>query len=220
MPYAQLAVTIPDDLWISELSRTYPDTRFRVLAATANDAKGVARIEVIGRSAGDVCDRIESYETVTELLLLEREPDRRRIQIETTVPVLLNAIQAAGVPLDLPVEITNGELDLEVRLPQDKLSKLGDTLDQFGISYTLECVHQETESETLLTDRQQWLLREAFERGYYDTPRQISLVELAEEVDIAKSTCSEILHRAEGQVLERFLTGDCEHQPDISIHAD
>lgn len=63
------------------------------------------------------------------------------------------------------------------------------------------------------------LLREAVERGYYDTPRRVTLVELAEELDIAKSTCSEILHRVEEQVLKRFLKGDCEHQPDISIHA-
>jgi hypothetical protein len=220
MTYAKLTITVPEDVWISELSHQYPETQFRVLAATANNAKGFARIELIGENADAACEQMESYETVTDLTVFEAEPGRRRVQAETTVPVLLNAIQAAGIPLDLPIEIKDGELELETTVPQEKLSTLGETLDQFGISYTVECIQQETDSETLLTDRQQWLLREAIDRGYYDTPRRITLVELADEVGIAKSTCSEILHRVEGQVLKRFLDGDCEHQPDISIHAD
>lgn len=220
MTYAKLAITIPDGVWLSELSQQYPETRFRVLAATANDTKGFARLELVGDDAETVCEQMETYETVTDLTVFEAEPGRRRVQVETTVPVLLNAIQAAGIPLDLPVEISDGKLELEITVPQEKISTLGETLDQFGISYTVECIQQETDSETLLTERQQWLLREAIDRGYYDTPRRITLVELADEVDIAKSTCSEILHRVEGQVLKQFLDGDCEHQPDISIHAD
>lgn len=220
MPYAKLDITVPNEVWISDLSRNNPDTRFRILAATANNATGFARIEVIGSNAENVSERMRSSEAVTDFEVLERAPDRRRVQIETTVPVLLTAIQTAGIPLEFPVEIMNGELALEVTVPQRKLSKLSETLDQFDISYSVERIQQDTESDKLLTDRQQFLVREAIERGYYDSPRRITLVELAEKVDIAKSTCSEMLHRAEGQVLKRFLNGDCEHQPDISIHAD
>jgi predicted DNA binding protein len=137
------------------------------------------------------------------------------------VPVLLNAIQTAGIPLDFPLELSDGVLELETTVPQAKLSTLGDTLDSFGISYTVERIQQETESEEpLLTDRQEWLLQEAVEQGYYDTPRRITLVELAEEAGIAKSTCSEILHRAEGQVLKEFLDGDADQHPRLSVTAD
>lgn len=220
MPHATLTLTVPEEVWIGELSRQHPDTRFRVIAATANDTKGFARIEIFGSEAAEVCEQMSSYETVTDLTVFEDEAGWRRVQVETTVPVLLNAIQAAGVPLNLPVEISDGELELELTVPQEKLSTLGEKLDAFGISYRLDCVQQETDMESLLTERQQWLLTEAIERGYYDSPRRITLVELAEEVDIAKSTCSEILHRAEGAVLKQFLNGDCEHQPELSVLAD
>lgn len=220
MPYAKLAITVPADVWISELSREYPTTRFRVLAATANEENGFARLEIIGTNAAEVCKKIESYETVTHLMEIESETDRKRIQIETTVPVMVNAIQTAGIPLDFPVELSDGILELETTVPQEKLSMLGETLDTFGLSFSVECIQQEVVSESLLTDRQESLLRAAVDGGYYDTPRRITLIELAEKLDIAKSTCSEILHRAEGQVLKQFLTGDCEHQPDISITAD
>jgi hypothetical protein len=220
MTYAKLTLTVPDDVWISELSRSYPETRFRVLAATATDATGHARIEILGPEAPSVCEGIQSYETVSDLTVFEADSERRRVQVETTVPILLNAVQAAGIPLDMPVEISDGKLTLELTVPSEKLSALGDTLKEFGISYTVDCIQQETESDDLLTERQQWLLQEAVDRGYYDTPRRTTLVELAEEMDIAKSTCSEILHRAEEQVLKRFLDGDCEHQPDIAVRAD
>jgi predicted DNA binding protein len=56
-----------------------------------------------------------------------------------------------------------------------------------------------------------YLLRTAVERGYYDTPRRCTLTELAEALDMAKSTCSETLHRAEGKITKQFLTNA--HEP-------
>jgi len=40
---------------------------------------------------------------------------------------------------------------------------------------------------------------------YYDTQREVSLSELANEFGIAKSTCSEVLHRAEGTIVKEFF---------------
>ncbi len=48
-------------------------------------------------------------------------------------------------------------------------------------------------------------MRTAVEEGYYDTARTCSLTELAGEVGIAKSTCSETLHRAEETVIKQFI---------------
>jgi len=220
MPYAKLAVTIPSTVWIGAVSRTYPTARFRVLAATANDAKGYAHVEIIGTDAEDVCTEIRTYDSVSNVTVFDEGPRRRRAQIETTVPILLTALQSSGVPLKLPAEVSDGELILEATITQAKLSALGETFDEFDIDYTIERIQPEATSESLLTDRQRWLLHEAVDRGYYDTPRGISLVELADEVDIAKSTCSEILHRAEGQVLKQFVSGECEHSPDVPMRAD
>jgi predicted DNA binding protein len=208
MPYAKLTITVPDSVWISEISQAHPETRFRVLAATANTASGVARIEILGDDHEVVCEAMREYDAVTEVTVLEREAVTSRVQVETTVPLLLNTFQDSGVPMELPLELRDGEMTLEVTVPQETLSEFGETLDQFGIQYTVDRIQQDVESEPVLTDRQQWVLDEAIERGYYDTPRRITLVELAEELGIAKSTCSEILHRAEGQALKEFRSGE------------
>lgn len=208
MPYAELTITIPESVWISEVSRTHPDTRFRVLAATANTATGVARIEILGENPENVSEKLREYDTVTDLTVFETKPEMNRIQVETTVPLLLTSLQESGVPLEMPFEVKDGQMTFEATIPQKTLSNLGKTLDKFGIQYTVERIQQEIESDSLLTERQRWLLDEAIEHGYYDTPRRITLVGLAEDLDIAKSTCSEILHRTEERVLKEYRNGD------------
>ncbi len=187
-------------------SRAHPDTRFRVLATTtATDNSGVARLELLGPDPSAVCEQLRRYDPVTDLTILERTPEPVRVQLETNIPLLLTAIEGSGIPLETPFEIQDGRMTLEATVPQRQLSNLGEQLEAFGIPFTIEQIKQDAESEDLLTDRQCWLLQEAVDRGYYDTPRRITLTELADALDLAVSTCSEVLHRAEGSVLKRHV---------------
>lgn len=220
MPYAKLIITVPEEVWIGSLSRAYPNTRFRVLAATADETRGVARIEIFGPESESVCDEIRTYDSVTDLTVFEAEPEKRRVQVETTVPLVLTVLQASGVPLKMPVEVTDGKLTLEATVPQRHLSQLGEKLNEYDLSYSVERVQQTVESKPLLTDRQRWLLHEAIDRGYYDSPRETTLTELADALDIAKSTCSEVLHRAEESVLKDFVRGDRDERRGVSVRAD
>lgn len=220
MPYAKLTITLPQTVWISDVSRAHPDTRFRVLAATANTATGVARIEILGADHEIICERIGDYESVPALTVFEREDGRSLVQVETTVPLLLTSLQNAGVPLETPFTVRDGQLCLEVTVPQETLSELGAALDRFDITYTVERIQQRVEREDLLTDRQQSLLEEAIERGYYDTPRRTTLVDLASTLGISKSTCSEILHRAEERVVKEYNAGARESQLSEAMASD
>jgi hypothetical protein len=220
MPYAKLTITVPESVWIGDISRTYADTRFRVLAATANDSTGVARIRLIGSEPEAVCETMCEYDAVADLTVFETDPNQYRIQVETTKPLLLTSLQASGVPIETPFEVSDGEMVLETTIPQHRLSKLGEQLDEFGISFSVEQIKQEFESDALLTTRQQSLLYEAIDHGYYDTPRQITLTELSNELDMAASTCCEVLHRAEEQVLKKHVQEAREIEHRVPASAD
>lgn len=56
-----------------------------------------------------------------------------------------------------------------------------------------------------LTDRQRQAIRAAWEAGYYDVPRRNGIETVAEELDCAVSTASEILRRAEMRLVEHAL---------------
>jgi predicted DNA binding protein len=57
------------------------------------------------------------------------------------------------------------------------------------------------------TRKQMDVLRAAIERGYYETPRRVSVAALADEFGLAPSTFDEHLRKAERRLLERFATG-------------
>ena len=207
MPRAKLTLTVPEEVWLGELTRRYPEATFRVLAALSDDVDaGVGLAEVIAENASAVLSKMGSYEDVTDINRLQEEDGKVLIRFRTTMPLLLFPARDSGIPLEMPFEISDGEAVWELTAPQDRLSALGEQLDQFDIGYTVDYIHQHVTEEPLLTDRQRRLVVEAVEAGYYDTPRGSSLTELAERLDIAKSTASETLHRAEEQIVKEYVT--------------
>lgn len=56
-----------------------------------------------------------------------------------------------------------------------------------------------------LTDRQQEALTLALSRGYYESPRQVSTGELADELGISQPAASDLLRRAERQLMSAAL---------------
>lgn len=205
MPRAELTLQIPDGVWIGDVTRTHPDVRVRILAALTDDGIGVGLAEVNGPDLERVLADIGESDDVTALEELQRTPEEALIQFETTTPLLLLPVQDSGVPLEMPFFLQDGTAEWEVTAPHDRLSALTEQLDAFDIPYTVDVLRQHIEHEPLLTDAQRQLVDAAVEAGYYDTPRTCTLTDLAEQLDMAKSTCSETLHRAEEQIIMEFI---------------
>ncbi|MFB6073192.1 MAG: helix-turn-helix domain-containing protein [Halobacterium sp.] len=206
MARAQLTIDLPENVWISRISSAHPNTLFRVLAAFPHDDRGVALLELTGAGVVEALQEMHEADAVTKLDPLERDEDSVLVQFETSEPLLLTTLQQAGLPLEPPLEITGGKADLEVVAPHEQLSNLRDQLDAFGMDFEVGYLYESGNSERLLTSRQRELLVEAIEAGYYDTPRDCTLTELADRVDTAKSTLSETLHRAEETAIKQFAS--------------
>ncbi|WP_440769021.1 helix-turn-helix domain-containing protein, partial [Natronorubrum sp. DTA28] len=127
------------------------------------------------------------------------------VHFETTAPLLLFSSRDSGMPIELPVEIVDGEATVEVTGSRSRLAELAEQLEHFGLQYRIEHVRERLHESQLLSDRQLEVVVAAVDEGYYDTPRRSSLTELAAHLDIAKSTCSETLHRAEEAIIKRFV---------------
>lgn len=204
MPQAKLRLTVPEEVWIGRLTREYPSATVRILAALSDEDAGVGLAELTGDDPVALLREMEDIEDVTSVEVLKRADDEILVQFETTMPLLLLPARDSGVPLEMPFDITDGTAVWEVTAPSDRLSELGSQLEAFGISFTVDYVQQRLSDDQLLTERQELLVFTAIDVGYYDTPRKSSLTELAAELDIAKSTASETLHRAEEKILKRF----------------
>ncbi|MCX2819697.1 helix-turn-helix domain-containing protein [Haladaptatus sp. F3-133] len=205
MPKASLSIEIPDDAWVSDVSKSYPDAVFRVLSAFASEGRGVGIVEVEadGRIE-EITDEISEHDAIAEIQLLWSEGNEALVEFETGKPMMLLAARRSGIPVRMPFEIRDGTGNWELTTSRERLSELDSVFDTMGISYELEYVH-EVRSEEFLTDKQRNVMETALYMGYYDTPRESSLSEVAEEIGIAKSTCSEILHRAEEKIVKEFF---------------
>ena len=204
MPYAKLTIDLPTAVWIGEVSRDFPSATFRVLSAMPSGEAGFGLLEVESESIPAVLGAIESLSGVSSVELMQHAENTAIVQFETSDPLLLLSIQESGAPLELPLTIRGGEAVIELTASRDRLSAFGQQLEAFGLSYTLNRVYDAVETPDLLTDQQRRLLVTAVEEGYYDTPRECTLTELAGAVDLAKSTASVTLHRAEERVIKEF----------------
>lgn len=206
MTRASLTISIPDDVWIGRISGSFPDVEMTILSAFPGDETATGLVEISGTDVAGVLEAFEAEETVTELEVLNRGEEATMIQVETTEPTLLFPIIGSGIPLEMPFPIRDGEARWIVTCSHDRLSELGAQLDAVGISYTLHTLDHDYAAESLLTDDQRTLIETAIEEGYYDVPRTCTLTELADVAGIAKSTCSEKLHRAESKIVRAFAT--------------
>lgn len=207
MPRAKLRISIPDTTWIHDVSVEYPETTFRVIAVMSGEGSGIALLEIRTPDPVPIIAAIERRDDVTDFDLLWKRDETTTVQVETTDPLLLFPILKAGIPLQTPFEITDGTATWEITTSSERLSGLGEGLDEAGVEFDIDFVHDEPSDPTegLLTDRQREVLMAAIEQGYYDTPRRTTLTEVSESLDVSKATGSDVLHRVEGKVLKWFV---------------
>ena len=205
MPRATIAITPPEEIWVAAVSRSHPETRFRVLAAFPGERSGVALVEISGPDLESVLGDMADHPGLLDVDVMDAQTHSVLVRLETYQPVILDVLQDAGLPMEPPVDIEDGVATLEVTGPRERLSALVDGLEALGAPFEVRRVTRELDSGGLLTDRQRELLEAAVEAGYYATPREVTLTELADRLDVAQSTLSETLHRAESAVVRRYV---------------
>ncbi|GAB3419766.1 helix-turn-helix domain-containing protein [Haloparvum alkalitolerans] len=205
MSQARLIVDLPEGPWVADVSRAHPEATFQVLTALAGDGPGFALVWITGAPIDPILDDMAAHPAVTELSVAQRTEREATVQFETSAPLLLIAAKRAGVPIEMPLEIRDGEATIDVTGPHDRLSALAAQFDDLGVPFEVRYVRERVEPSELLTDAQREILLAAVESGYYDTPRTCSLTDLADRVGVAKSTASETLHRAEAAVIREFV---------------
>lgn len=111
-----------------------------------------------------------------------------------------------------------GRWDLRVLFPdRDALSRTYDFYEDTDLSVTLRRVYDHDDARAkqyALTDEQREALTTGFEEGFFEIPRDITLDELADELDISHQALSERLRRAYGNMIQEgvMVGGDVEKE--------
>lgn len=207
MPRAKIHIDLPESAWLADVSRAYPDGEFKVVTVLAGQDTGIALVHARIESPMPVLTAIQESDAIVQADLFWAEGDEALVQVEADTPPLLVPLWRAGVPVELPFDVKNGTASWTVTTSQHRLAAFREALDDLDVEYEVAQVGEvhADESRRVLTDRQREVLEAAAHVGYYDTPREATLTEVAETLGISKSNCSELLHRAEGHIVSWFL---------------
>lgn len=205
MTFARLRLTLPSGCWSADVSVSYPEANFTVLATIADRDRGTDLVSIVTDRLDSTLDAIRAHDSTSCVTELQRSSRKATVQFDTDGSVVQEAAIRSGLPIESPLRIRNGVATITVVGSRNRLSGFGRELERADVAYDVEFVGKRRHSDQILTNRQTELVRAAIELGFYDTPRGCTLTELADYFDIAKSTCSETIQRAEGRIIKQFV---------------
>jgi predicted DNA binding protein len=202
---AELAVPT-DEFALEPTIRSLSAFELRVESVVVDDSVRTAPlIWFAGSDADAVEDALEDDSTVESFRRLLRRPEADewlfRIRYADDATPVCSAVYANdGTVLD--AEVANGRWTVTLLFPRregvsEAVSDFQERDARIDVRRMVEAEADEgLEMTATLTDPQREAIAEAYQQGYYDVPREISLEELAGELEISHQALSERLRRA------------------------
>lgn len=204
---AQFRIQLPDEMWISDVSRRFPRATFRLLSGYRLGEKAIELGETITDRPDDVVETTREHPSITNYELLESHDRRVLGKYETTDTDLYEFVEASSLTIEFPVDVQSGWYEFDLTGTRDELTRIQTVLDGSPLSYELRSLTDTRAAGELLTERQREVLDEAIRNGYFEVPRECTLEELATAIDADKSTVSTVLRRGEHRIIKWFVTG-------------
>lgn len=204
---ARFRLWLPDGLWVDDVSRSFPDASLRLLAGVPMDDRTLELGETRAKDPRAVAEAIRNQPDVGSFELLHCDEERSLSKYETSDQRLFQFLGSSSLVPEFPLVVEDGVMSFAITASRDDFEAFGDQLDASGLRYELLFVVHRDESEGgLLTDRQLECLTVAWQMGYFEVPRDASLAEVADALDVDTSTVSETVRRGTARVLGQFMS--------------
>lgn len=157
--------------------------------------------------------RARADEYVCDLEVITTVADRRLYRLTTTpLPeglMLFPFFRRNDITM-LDGGASNDGLWLRLRVrDRESIRTLVEKLQGFDARPSIDRIYSEREredAERTLTERQHAAIRRAFERGYFETPSEVTLSELASDLDITPQTLSKHIRAGVAKLVEESLS--------------
>ncbi|HMF34129.1 MAG TPA: helix-turn-helix domain-containing protein [Candidatus Lokiarchaeia archaeon] len=201
---AILQIPIPVESWLAEVSKLYPNLIINIQMALTSMARGQPFKDIntvlAQFSSPDwevIVQIIENHPRVLQVNKWSGDENSILINVKYEYGRLFRIVQQSECMHKYPIVVQDGTSSWELLGPRDKIDQFLSSLDQLQILYDLVSIKsfQTRRDHEELTERQETVLQMALKYGYFETPRRITLAELAKRLNIATSTLSGILRR-------------------------
>ena len=193
----RIEVRLPEGHWSGDVSRKRPEAVLRIEETMPlGRGRGVAKIS----SSSGITVELNAHPGIDEVR--ELGSNRYEVDIAPKGGGYIKEIRDVGVIPQSPFEVRDGWVDWTIECSADKSRELVQLLREGGTPYRV--VSTRSTGSRMLTPKQRLIFDSALNEGYWDTPRRITLSDLANLLGLSKSTLSVHLHKIEGIVLNVF----------------
>ena len=201
-----LSIKIPES-WVNSITSKY-DTPIKFLDCMPFGDSGGRGLILINATESEIEQIFEDIKKHGDICKVEISPTPDGGVLGSVVTKKCVACQAlTGSDCFLTSAETKSDGHLEWKLITGQKGSLLDLitrLEDLGCEVELK-KSTKLGKRALLTDRQEEIVRIAFERGYFDVPKSITLDQLAALFSISTSTLAEILQRGEKKIISQYF---------------
>ncbi|MDP6725510.1 MAG: helix-turn-helix domain-containing protein, partial [Arenicellales bacterium] len=206
MQHLYISIRLPEGHWAGDISRGNHNITFQIVEHMAlSKGRGSVRVLARGRGIQKLKEDLLSHRGIESALIHDEGSDS--IAVNLTISkggggFLRPLIESEVLP-NTPFEIRDGWVDWIFDTDNSHMKNLIKKMRESGLQHKIHSVSKNGGTR-LLTIRQREIFDLAIEEGYYETPRRITLTNLATKAGISKSTICEITHIIERKIIEEF----------------
>jgi len=185
--------------------------RIEVLGHLSMSNEGVTQLVEIKLKEGKTIEHFSNLEHFEIIEQLEDNDDGILVSMLCTHPLAQTAIELSNIHIHPPYGI-DAESGMELRITglsnsvRRFVALIRIALPPDSISIQSKKGDKQVNGwKEVLTNRQREVLAHAIRRGFYNLDREITLKELAIEMEMARSTYGEHIRRAESEIMKKIL---------------
>lgn len=205
-----------DQFVLADTLTAVPEVRIEIERVVAGTEDVTPYLWAFGEELDAFERALREDPSVKEILILEEEQEDERffrVRWEAHVPNLLSGVTDAKATILDAENTPDGTWQLKLLFPdRDRLGAFHDYCVDNDISCQLTRVYRaenpQEQGEYGVTEDQLEALEAAYRAGYFNVPRDTSLTELAEELDISRTALSARLRRGERNLLSNTVVHD------------
>ncbi len=202
-----------DEFPLGSVFETLPDVTVQLERLIPHDTLIIPYFWVRGAQAEDIEAAFDSHAGVTDIRLIDSVDNEYLMRVEWNREYVgvLSALSEASLAV-LSGTGTEENWHFEVRgEDREEISKFRAYCQEHGVQIDITAVHALLPIQGVgydLTDAQREALVLAYERGFFDSPREASLETVAEELGITQQSLSSRLRRGHRRLIGATLVHD------------
>ena len=201
-----LKIRMPDN-WVKDIGKKFLTPIKFLECMPYGDSGGRGLIEIEGKEEklNDILQEIKNHPDVCRVDVSPLRNGGVLGSVITNKCVACKALTGSDCFLSSAMSLGDGRVEWRlITGGEGSLAELFKKLVEYGCEVELTSTTH-LSKKTMLTTRQEEIVRMAFEKGYYDYPKKITIKELAKIFNISPSTLNEILQRGEKKVMRWYF---------------